>query len=300
MAMDSGLYAVVLGVALMLTRRGWLIQVVAGGGLLIGLAVIYISQVRIALVIVIVVLGALVALLSRYRRLGAATVVTVFVGAAAVGAFVLALALAREAVVERLSTLIEDRPTTVYYENRGYFLEDALDQLAENPLGAGLGRWGMTNVYFGDSTPGDRGPLWVEIQWTGWIIDGGAPLVLMYVVLGFLVLRTTLRAGRSATGAGEGAELGLWSLVIAAYTIGLFALTFSYPIFISQGGMELWAFSAAIFSAAALRAPATDENDPPGRRRLRPDRRNGHGEPRARAIPGGAWRPGSSGEPSGR
>ena len=47
-----------------------------------------------------------------------------------------------------------------------------------------------------------------------------------------------------------------------AYDVGAVALTFNYPLFIGQGGMEFWLLNAALFTAAVRRPSA------PGGRRV--------------------------------
>ena len=55
------------------------------------------------------------------------------------------------AALDRFRTLLETPPTELYYRNRGHLLQGLLEVgIWEYPLGAGLGRWGMINVYFGD------------------------------------------------------------------------------------------------------------------------------------------------------
>jgi len=68
-----------------------------------------------------------------------------------------------------------------FKENRGQFLSYTLGELFDQyPFGAGVGRWGMMNVYFGDPTDLNSPPIYVEIQLTGWLLDGGAPMWLFY------------------------------------------------------------------------------------------------------------------------
>jgi hypothetical protein len=45
-------------------------------------------------------------------------------------------------------------------------------------------------------------------------------------------------------------DFALWGGLIFAYDIGVVALTFNYPIFMSQGGMEFWLLNTALFVAA--------------------------------------------------
>ena len=66
---------------------------------------------------------------------------------------------------------------STFQEERGAFLTYTLSELLfEYPLGAGIGRWGMMHVYFGDASMWEAPPIHVEIQPTGWLLDGGVPL----------------------------------------------------------------------------------------------------------------------------
>jgi hypothetical protein len=46
----------------------------------------------------------------------------------------------------------------------------------------------------------------------------------------------------------------LWATVILGYSIGTCALTFSFPVFLSQTGMEFWLLNAVVFTAARTQA----------------------------------------------
>jgi hypothetical protein len=121
------------------------------------------------------------------------------------------------------------------------------------PFGAGIGRWGMMHVYFGDNDrTGPNKGLWAEIQWTGWVLDGGFPLIFGYVAALLMTLWTTLQIARRNT--GHDPTLALWGAVIAGHSIGVVALTFSYPVFVSQGGMEFWLLNAVLFTSARTQA----------------------------------------------
>jgi hypothetical protein len=146
-----------------------------------------------------------------------------------------------------MSTLVQANPDTVYYKNRGVFLQQTVNVLLpQYPLGAGLGRWGMMNYYFGDNTDPERDAIYVEIQWTGWLLDGGVPLILTYL-LGLLMAMWV--AVKIALNRG-GDDLSIWGAIVLAYGMGALAMTFSYPVFISQAGMEFWLMNALLFGAA--------------------------------------------------
>jgi len=161
-----------------------------------------------------------------------------------------AVNMAGAAVAQRMATLVANKPGQVYYANRGRFLEDALTKTLPNaPMGEGLGHWGMTSSYFGGSAPETKN-IWVEIQWAGWIVDGGAPFLLLYLATLAVALWTGWQIARSRPPSPEAADLPFWGAIVLAYSIGATALTFSYPIFLSQSGMEFWLLNATLFAAA--------------------------------------------------
>src|SRR5205823_5032166 len=122
-----------------------------------------------------------------------------------------------EGVTKRFTTLIEDNPTSVYGRNRGVFLIETFSYMLDYPLGAGLGRWGQMYHYFGDRTaPVERGLIWVEIQPTAWVIDGGAPLFLGYVGAIVAAMASTLRIALR----GADPEVADWAAVVFAMNLG--------------------------------------------------------------------------------
>jgi hypothetical protein len=159
-----------------------------------------------------------------------------------------AVAIGGDAIDRRISTLTDTAPDDAYHNNRQYFLTQTLTKFApEYPLGAGLGRWGMMNQYFGDDSEASRGRIWVEIQWTGWLLDGGIPLVLAYTATLFCAIWTAWKIARRSS---EG-TLWIWGAIVLAYDVGALAMTFDYPFFLSQSAMDLWLLNAALFSAVS-------------------------------------------------
>jgi hypothetical protein len=249
-AAQSGLYATLIGIGVLLTRPFPGARALGLLSMTTGMACIYLSQVRSALVMLGVcfaVLVALFALTARIPRLAGSLLVggaVVFVG------FQLAFDLAGDTVTNRLGTLIQSDPGTVYRTNRGAMVEEALSTLLPNyPLGAGLGHWGMMKLYFGS---GDY-EFGAEIQWIGWIIDGGILLVLVYAgaILTVLVHAARLCLRRS------GSELGVWAAVIAAYNVGMLAICFSYVPFMSSPGLQFWLLNAVLIQAANSTSEST-------------------------------------------
>jgi hypothetical protein len=260
----SGMYAVLLGIGIFLTRRRPLALGAAVGSMALGMMCLYLAQVRSVVVMTGIAVVALVGVLAWRREVGRLGALAATLAVVVMAAFVTARGLAGPAVTNRLGTLVQDRPSRVYYANRGMFLEDTFIRiLPEYPLGAGLGRWGMIASYFGSPPPAGSGPaesIWVEIQWTGWAVDGGLPLIVAYLAALGATLLATWRIAR----ARRMGELPFWGAVVLGYSVGAVALTFSYPLFLGQAGMEFWLLNATLFAAAreARRTALSAPGDP--------------------------------------
>ena len=108
-------------------------------------------------------------------------------------------------------------------------------------FGAGLGRWGLVSNYFGGG-----GNLWAEIQWTGWLYDGGLGFLIVYPLT---VLVMTFQAARLAL-RHSSRTLGVWAAIVTGYDVGSLALTFSYQVFTSAGGVQFWLINALLLQAS--------------------------------------------------
>lgn len=247
-AASAGLYAVLLGTGMLLSTKlpfkG--ARPVAVGSMVAGLMCLYLCQVRSLLVMAGLCVITLLLLLLISGRLSRLVGLLGAVGAIVPGAFALAFAIGGKSMINRLNTLVQADPGTVYYANRGYFIEKTLYKfLPLYPLGAGLGRYGMMNAYFGN--PSDA--LWVEIQWTGWLFDGGLALIFLYVTAIAMTTWGCLKVAMGRVGASE-PTLSLWGAVIVAYNVGAFAICFNYPLFGGTGGLEFWLLNMALLCAA--------------------------------------------------
>ncbi len=249
-AAAAGLTAYLLGLGFLTNARSPALRVSAVGGMAAGLFCMVLCQVRVAVVLAALMTVVFAVALAAARRSRDLLWVAALLPGVAAGSVAYALAVGGEATLARLETLVEDDPDAVYYESRGRFLEATFGEHLENyPLGAGLGRWGMVNVYFGDPANPDAKPLWVEIQWTAWLFDGGAPLMAAYAGAILAACLSTLRVARRCP---EPRVAG-WAAVLTAYNLGVCAVTFSYVPFIGQMGLEFWLLNAAV--ATAARAP---------------------------------------------
>jgi hypothetical protein len=245
----SGLYAVLFGTGFFLTRRTPWMMAASALTMVLGMTCLYLSQVRAVLVmtgIAVVVVATILAWRKDFARLGTLAGAALVV---AVGGYTAAMSMAGPAVAKRVATLTASRPGTVYYNERGHFFFDAVTKtLPEAPFGSGLGHWGMMATYFGKGGDPARS-VWVEIQWAGWIVDGGAPLALLYCAALLSAIWCAWKIARSRP-TESAPDLPFWGVIVLAHGVGALALTFSYPIFLSQPGMEFWLLNAALFAAA--------------------------------------------------
>jgi hypothetical protein len=216
----------------------------------IGLFALYVCQVRSLLVMLLPALVASVWSQLSGLRVGRAIAIAAPVLATAVVALAFAMTVGGDAVSGRLNTLIAGDPGSIYFSNRGIFLQSTLSDLVpQYPFGAGLGRWGMMFSYFGDRYNAESRPIWAEMQWTGWLLDGGIPLVIAAGTAMFLALFEGFRAATSRDPALRGLS-GLSGMLLG-YSMGLVALTFSGCPFASNFGLDFWLINAAVFAAVS-------------------------------------------------
>lgn len=242
----SGFYALLFGMGMALQERNPIVRLLSVLSVPIGLFCIFLSQVRSLLILSLVCLLVIALVLIQLRRFWQAGIM--LGGGAIISSFTMrwASAIGGEELVDRFAKLISDSPDKVFYQNRGVFLEHTvIELLPQYPFGAGLGRWGMINNYFGNHFNPLTQPIWAEIQWTGWVLDGGIPLVIAYsgaIVAACFGVWQVIHHQHS--------PMQLWGIIIFAYNIGAIVITFNYPLFIGQGGMEFWLLNAALLVAA--------------------------------------------------
>jgi hypothetical protein len=263
----AGTYAALFGAAFMLTWRRWPARIVAIGSMVVGLAAIFLSHVRVALVTLVICAAVLTIVLAirriwvrttnrAWRRYEAGTLTRLLavLGVVAFFGFSWAIAVGGNGVAARFATLTASDPGTVYHQNRGRFIEYSINELLpQYPLGAGLGRWGMMNHYFGDNSDSNSSMIWAEEQITAWLLDGGVPLIIVYL---WAIVTAILFAYRLSL-AQIDPELAIMAAVICAYDVGALATCLDGPFFGSQSGMEFWMLNAVLFAVAASSGQAS-------------------------------------------
>jgi hypothetical protein len=212
----------------------------------LGIAVIYFTHVRVALVMLLLSFVAVAVLFLLQRNVRQAVLLAVGGATALAGALLWAIRSVGSSVSERFLTLLHNDPVTVFDKHRGGFVRDAFERMLwENPLGGGMGWWGMTHVYFGNTRV--RSPVWVELMWQGWAQDGGVPLLAGYVGAVTVALVDSTRVALTC----PDREVAYWAAVIVASNLSVVAGCFCGVTFLTPLGVQFWLLAAALHAADA-------------------------------------------------
>jgi hypothetical protein len=246
-AASAGLGACIFGVAFALWPMARWKRLACAGMSLVGMAVIYTTNVRSALVLALVSQLCMAGILALRRDFVKLSQMGVVAGLIFVAALTWAVRNGGEAMVNRFASLLEGSANQVYYQNRGHYLEHALGTtLFEYPIGAGLGRWGMMAYYFHAANT-----EYVEIQIQGWIVDGGIPLLIGYLggILAGIILAIRL-AIRS-----RDRLLRYAAMIIAVVSMAVLVQCLSYVPFSSTQGVQFWILIGALAGASPRSRP---------------------------------------------
>jgi len=235
----SGFYATLFGLGMVLSRPFRFAGLAGVLSMMAGMICVYLSQVRVAVVLLGICFSVLTVLFMLSGRLSRLAGALLLGGSVVLISFQLAFAMGGDMMINRLSSLTAGAPIKLYQANRGMMLEDAVvTLLPKYPLGAGLGHWGMMNAYFGSY----EDEIGAELQWSGWILDGGVPLVLLYTGGILTVLFSTLRESLKAMDPAR----RCWVAIVAAHDVATLALCFSYAPFMSATGVEFWLINTVV------------------------------------------------------
>jgi hypothetical protein len=241
-------YGVLFAMALLLDRPRPLLRLALLASMVIGCFTLYLCQVRSLLIVLIVSSLTMGVVYAPRRGLGRTLTFAASLAGSGVTGLFFAVLIGGDAVTVRLSSLVESDPGTVYYASRGVLLEHTfLDLLPDYPLGAGLGRWGMMRTYFADATS-SASAIWAEIQWSGWLLDGGVPLMIFYGLAIVLALREGIRTVFRTDAAGE--KLHVWASALVGYSVGMLAFSFNTVPFNGTFGIDFWLLNATLFAAS--------------------------------------------------
>lgn len=211
----------------------------------IGLTVLYLTQVRSMLVMLCLCMMAAGAVRLRQGRVAHTAWIIGSAAVLVIAAFSWAVAVGGESVVERFQSILDVGVVQSYQENRGIFLSYTLQELVyEYPFGAGIGRWGMMSTYFGEPANWQFPSLWAEIQLTGWLYDGGILLWFFYAVA---IASATYHTYRIA--AESDTHLSDLATMVLSIQVLVIGLCFTGPVFNTQIGIVFWLLSASVYGA---------------------------------------------------
>ena len=252
-AANAGSIAAVLGFAFGSLRSTplWL-RAVCLGSAATGIATLYLTQVRsLALMTVLGMLVLAMLAMGKGRIWNRAWIA----GAGAVlvaGSFLWAVAVGGENVRDRFLNMGDQGVVSSYESSRGWFWNYTFGEaLTAHPFGAGLGRWGMMENYFGDKSRHDAPTLWAEIQLTGWLYDGGVP---MWAAYGSGLLLSMFFILRMATSHAYGEALQFAAALIFCINLNVIGASFTGPSFNTTMGMAYWMLTAVLYGAARKQA----------------------------------------------
>ncbi len=247
-----GMFAGFLGLVLFSQTNSALKKGFALFFCLCGITVIYLTLVRSALLVMGAMLLTYAFMLQRKgwtsRSLQVGLVASVL---ASVG-FSYAQRFGGESIKARFETIVEENPGIFYYRSRGEHVANGFKELLpEYPLGAGLGRWGMVAHYTQLAKTSNEGGIWAETQFPGWIIDGGAFLLVGYCLAIYKALRHAIGMASSSE---DIAQRNLAMIVVAA-SAGSVLHCFSFPVFSSQGGLQFWFLLGGLYGISTGKLP---------------------------------------------
>jgi hypothetical protein len=212
----------------------------------IGIAVMYFTQVRVSLVMLVICYVVLGTLLLLQGNLRSAMTLAVGMVALIAGGLAWTARTMGSLVFERFGSLLAEDPATVYQKNRGVQLQETLGRvLIENPLGYGMGWWGTVHGMFAE--PDRVSLIWVEVMIPAWVYDGGFPLLIGYLGAIVAAILSTLRVALTS----RDRELAFWAAVVTAQNLGIAATCFSYVSFLTAMGAQFWLLAAMIHAADA-------------------------------------------------
>jgi hypothetical protein len=216
----------------------------------VGVSVIYFTQVRSLFVMLVAAIVVMCFLLGRQGRF----VQSVWIGCVCAlllsATFAWVVSIGGKSISGRFDSITEGGLTQSFQHSRGLFVTQTFEELlGQYPFGAGVGRWGMMSIYFaGDPT--QPPPIWVEIQMTGWLLDGG---VLMWLFYGGAIVVTLIFLYRMSVAPGDTRMANLSSIVfcLGCFVVGL---SFAGPSFNTQLGMQFWFLTAAVYGVSRATA----------------------------------------------
>ncbi len=233
----------------------------------IGITVIYYTQIRSTLVVLAICVLVITVMMIIRGRTGEALTLAFASAGMSIGALYWVARRMGSGVLERFRTLVDSDTGDLYRRSRGGFVWEALTRTVwENPLGHGLGWWGMIHSTF--RNPTRYSTVWVEVMIPAWVIDGGFPLLILYMGAVIVTILDSLRIALKS----KDPDVSAWAPLVVALNISTLALSFSFVTFVTPIGQQFWLLNTVLHVADAQarsrgERPATVQ---PARRRRIP------------------------------
>jgi hypothetical protein len=241
-----GTIAALLGLIFAVESFAWWKRAAALVFALAGISVIYLSQVRTNLVVVVGMAAVYVVILALDKQKQRAMTFGGMAAAVVVLGFTASTVLGGVSIEERFWTLLGDDPSKLYFESRGRQIQYGFASIASDyPFGAGLARWGMMRGYFGDRSNLDSSELWAEVQPNAWLLDGGYVLLALYSIALAVTVAYQVKLVRSLYYRDD----RLWAAAVVAANVGTLALLFTFVPFATQVGLQYWFLEGALIGA---------------------------------------------------
>ena len=103
-------------------------------------------------------------------------------------------------------------------------------------------------TYFASYADAVSPPIWAEVQWTGWLLDGGIALIVAQAGALLMAVREAARLALRKDAAAQ--ELARFAAMLAGYSVGALALTFNSCPFATTMGLDFWLLNATLFTAS--------------------------------------------------
>lgn len=241
-AAAAGLFTGFLGMVLFLTPGfSWLTRIMflIGGGL--GPMTLLMTHVRSMFMVMTAVIFVFAGILFIQRRLLQFQLLTGTTIGIGIAAFIYAVALGGESTAKRFDFLTGKADVEVLASERGKFHEKTFTKdLQLYPFGAGMGRWGVMAMMFNREQQHNLQPLYVEVQVTGWLYDGGMLLWLLYPLA--IVFATVHLFKASLKYRQE--EISYIFGIVFAMSLSTVAMCYASAPFNTQYGIVFWFFAA--------------------------------------------------------
>jgi hypothetical protein len=251
---SAGTIAALFGLILVLEPLAIWKRAIALAMAIAGVSAIYLSHVRVSLVVTVGMMAAYVLMLMAQRQTKRVAGFGMLAVGLVLGGLSFASILGGESISERFSTLVAEDPRELYYKSRGQSVEYAFNNLlVEYPLGAGLARWGMMNYYFGDPRQLDAPAVFAEVQPNAWLLDGGLFLLVFYSIALITTALYDVKLVRTLANRDD----RLWAAAVIAANFGTLALVFSFVPFGTAAGMQFWFLEGGLHGAMARRPRVT-------------------------------------------